>query len=182
MPTQKDIKLSPIKLSLLNWKTKGEKNTKSLSSFGDVKRGVIFLGLHLWQRNQKEILDFKAYLKSLGIDSTLIFLYPTKDPKTIAEGTPADEIHLILKDFSGYGYPKSEKAQKAANLPAELFINLNSEPGFHDLALGRLSKAYFKITPYQNIYKRDYSILLKSDSDNLTQYLNQIKDFFSHLN
>jgi hypothetical protein len=152
-----------------------------LSSFKDVKRAVIFLGLHLWQRNQKEILNFKAYLKSLGIDSTMVLLYPTKDPKTVTEGTPADEIHLILKDFSGYGYPKSEKALRAANLSSELFINLNSEPGYHELALGKLSKAYFKITPYQTIYKNDYSILLKSNPDNLSEYLNQIRDFFSHL-
>ncbi|MCL9981027.1 MAG: hypothetical protein NBV77_06230 [Bacteroidia bacterium] len=181
MTNQKEIKLSSLKLSLLNWKTKSAKSTKPLSSFTEVKRAVIFLGLHLWQRNQKEILDFKAYLKDLGIDSTLIFLYPTKDPKTVAEGTPTNEIHLILKDFSGYGYPKSEKAQKAANLPSELFINLNSEPGFHELALGRLSKAYFKITPYQSIYKNDYTVLLKSNPGNLTEYLRQIREFFSHL-
>jgi hypothetical protein len=178
---QNEVKLSSLKLSLLKLKTKNASKPKPLSSFKDVKRAVIFLGLHLWQRNQTEILNFKAYLKSLGIESTLVFLYPTKDPKTVAEGTPADEIHLILKDFSGYGYPKSEKALKAASLPSELFINLNSVPGYHELALGKLSQAYFKITPYQTIYKNDYSILLKSTPDNLNEYLKQIREFFSHL-
>ena len=182
MTTKNEVKLSSLKLSLLKLKTKNVSAPNSLSSFKEVKRAALFMGLHLWQRNQKDILDFKAYLKGIGIESTLIFLYPTRDPKTVVEGTPADEIHLILKDFSGYGYPKSEKAQKAASLPVDMFINLNSTVGYHELALGKLSRAYFKISPYQNIYKKDYSILLKSDSDNLIQYLNQIKDFFSHLN
>lgn len=178
---QSEVKLSSLKLSLLKLKTKKANKPKPLSSFKEVKSAVIFLGLHLWQRNQKEILDFKAYLKGLGIDSTLIFLYPTKDPKTVTEGTPNDEIHLILKDFTGYGFPKSEKAISAANKQVELFINLNSAPGYHELALGKLSKAYFKISPYHSMYKNDYSILLKNNENQLQDYLQQIRDFFSHL-
>ncbi len=178
---EKQINLSSLKLSLLKMKTKNAAKPLKLSSFKEVKRASIYMNLHHWQRNQKEILDFKSYLKTIGIEATLIFLYPTKDPKTIAEGTPADEIHLMLKDFTGYGYPKSEKAIKAATLPTDLLINLNQQVGYHEIAIGRLSKAYFRIAPYHTMYKKDYSILLKNNSENLTDYLNQIRDFFSHL-
>ncbi len=178
-PLAKRNKLKDI---LLRIQTSRTSIPSELKSFQDISRALVFTGLHQYQQQQKSIDEFILDLKKRNWDTTLVILYPTKDPNTIASQTATnDTVHLCLKDLSSIGFPKSERAQSWTR-SVDLFINLNAHYSYADMGMALASQAQYRVSPYLKEYKPYYNILLKAPQDeNLNDYLCAVKDFFTHL-
>lgn len=73
---------------------------RSTPPFSQVKRALVFMGLHLYQQQSKRIETYCEELRKSGLQVLQVVLYPTRDPKTISLQQSSDNLHLCLKDIT----------------------------------------------------------------------------------
>jgi hypothetical protein len=167
------------------WVFRGKSQLNKLSPvmpFKQSKRCIVFVGLHLYQEHAQTIDAYCKSLRDRDFDILQVFLYPTKDPKTISAYQAPDTLHRCLKDVSFSGFPKKEVLEKIQNFNADIFLNLNGSFSYADMGFALCSRAPYRISAYQLEYKPYFNILLKSRKDeSLAEFLKSIDDFFKHL-
>lgn len=167
------------------WTLNGNKWVRKIPPtppFEDLKKCVVFAGLHLHQQHQKRIDQFCEWLRQRGYNVMEIMLYPTRDPKTISAFQSHDTLHLCLKDLLFWGFPKKHIQERLQGFQPDLFINLNGDFSYSDMGFCMASLAPYRISSYHLEYKPYFNILLKRDSENdLEAYLQHIQELFSHL-
>jgi hypothetical protein len=155
---------------------------RSTPPFSDVKRAIVFMGLHLYQQHSKRIETYCDELRQNGYKVLQVVLYPTRDPKTISVQQSSDNLHLCLKDITFLGFPQKTILDKLNAYNADIFINLNGDFAYSDMGFAISSAAPYRISPYQKEYQPYFNILFRSRTEeDLDAYLLRITDFFKHL-
>lgn len=155
---------------------------RSTPPFSQVKRALVFMGLHLYQQQSKRIETYCEELRKSGLQIMQVVLYPTRDPKTIPVQRSSDTLHLCLKDITFLGFPQKSILDKLNAYKADIFINLNGDFAYSDTGFAISSAAPYRISPYQMEYQPYFNILFRSRTEeDLDAYLLRITDFFKHL-